>query len=47
MAAQQIFDHVWRARMAAAVYFTARNSGNGLFGRFTAASTDLIEGSAQ
>jgi hypothetical protein len=47
MAAQQIFDHFWRTWMAAAVYFTARNSGNGLFGRFSAVSSDLIEGSAQ
>jgi uncharacterized protein (TIGR03118 family) len=35
------------AAPAAAVYFTARNSGRGLFGRFTAISTDLIEGSTQ
>ncbi|HEX4170322.1 MAG TPA: TIGR03118 family protein [Bryobacteraceae bacterium] len=32
---------------AAEVYFTARNSGKGLFGHLTAGSTDLVEGSAQ
>ncbi len=32
---------------AAEVYFTARNVGKGLFGYFTAVTTDLIEGSAQ
>jgi len=35
------------AAPAAEVYFTARNSGKGLFGYLTAVSTDLIEGSAQ
>jgi uncharacterized protein (TIGR03118 family) len=35
------------AAPAATVYFTARNSGKGLFGHFTAVSQDLIEGSAQ
>jgi len=32
---------------AAEVYFTARNAGKGLFGYFSAVTTDLIEGSAQ
>jgi uncharacterized protein (TIGR03118 family) len=32
---------------AAEVHFTARNSGKGLFGRFTAVSAELVEGSAQ
>jgi uncharacterized protein (TIGR03118 family) len=35
------------AAPAAEVYFTARNSGKGLFGYLTAVSADLIEGSAQ
>ena len=32
---------------AAEVHFTARNSGKGLFGRFTAVPAELVEGSSQ
>ncbi|HEY4051661.1 MAG TPA: TIGR03118 family protein [Acidobacteriaceae bacterium] len=32
---------------AAEVYFSARNNGKGLFGRLTAVSAELVEGSAQ
>ncbi|MEA2263932.1 MAG: hypothetical protein QOJ51_6757, partial [Acidobacteriaceae bacterium] len=35
------------AAPAAEMYFTARNSGKGLFGFLTSVSTDLIQGSAQ
>ena len=35
------------AAPAAEVYFTAQNSGKGLFGLFTAVPADLIQGSAQ